>query len=75
MAARRIGQIAVMGGIVLGGYILMQVVSPNDDELIKKLPENLPSRMDESKFRSQQLLNRLKEAAESPDPVWIPKKK
>ncbi|XP_070578266.1 ubiquinol-cytochrome-c reductase complex assembly factor 3-like [Ptychodera flava] len=75
MAARRIAPLAIIGGLVAGGCMLMYAISPNEEELIKKLPEHNAGRMDESKSRQQLLLNKLKEAADSPDPVWLTKRK
>nr|XP_054759599.1 uncharacterized protein LOC129265656 [Lytechinus pictus] len=62
--------IGIMGGSVFGGWVLMKTVTPDTEELVKRLPEADPEKMAESRQRTKDLVAALKAASESPHPIY-----
>ncbi|XP_071490858.1 uncharacterized protein [Diadema setosum] len=69
-AVKYLLSVGIMGGSLLGGYILMKSVTPDPDELLSRLPEADPEKMAESKQRTKELMAALKAAAENPHPIY-----
>ncbi|XP_011674861.1 ubiquinol-cytochrome-c reductase complex assembly factor 3-like [Strongylocentrotus purpuratus] len=67
---RYVMSIGIMGGSLLGGWVLMNTITPDPEELLKRLPEADPVKMAESKQRTKELVAALKAAAESPHPIY-----
>ncbi|RDD44825.1 hypothetical protein TrispH2_002465 [Trichoplax sp. H2] len=60
---------------VLAGWGLMRVTKPNEQELLKELPESNPAVMKAQQQRQTEILKALKRAAESEEPIWLAKPK
>lgn len=51
-------------------YGLLKVITPDPEELKKKLPENNPRYMQSSQNKSNALRKALQEAADDPNPLY-----
>jgi hypothetical protein len=74
--AQFIKSLVYLGGFTTLGYVLMKITEPGPEKikLIRESRYNDPQ-LDESKRRNALLIEKLKEAANAKDPVYLAKKK
>ncbi|XP_055592883.1 uncharacterized protein LOC129744402 [Uranotaenia lowii] len=64
--------LTVCGGI---GYVLLEVTKPNKEKIAKINENQAPIAYGESAKKKALFMQKLREASESKDPIYIPKQK
>ncbi|ORX60237.1 hypothetical protein DM01DRAFT_1404544 [Hesseltinella vesiculosa] len=77
--AKNVGRVLLLAGSILAtGVVLMKVTVPDENEMRKRLDPTLLKEADrmkaQHKERTQQLLDQMRQVAESDKPMWGDKK-